>query len=126
MARERKITAHFSDERRYFENEIGREFDYTQTTGPYEYLLGALAGCFYLTLISFPHSGRWKKMDITVKGLKRDSIPTTLKHTELDISVEGAEDRDEVISLIKRAESECSVYATISEVSEIEVRTEFY
>ena len=117
--------AHFSDSRRYFENDLGREFDYTQSTGPYEYLLGALAGCFYLTLISFPHESRWKKMDIAVRGTKRDTIPTTLEHTVLDITVEGAEDEEEVLALIGRARSECSVYATISEVSEIDVRTEF-
>lgn len=125
MARERRITAHFSDGRRYFENDLGREFDYTQSTGPYEYLLGALAGCFYLTLISFPHDSRWNGMDISVSGIKRDEIPTTLKHTTLSIKVHGADDEQEVLSLIEKAKAECSVYATISKVSEIEVLTEF-
>ena len=91
MARERRITAHFSDGRRYFENDLGREFDYTQSTGPYEYLLGALAGCFYLTLASFPHDGKWEGMDIAVTGLKRDEVPTTLRHTEIANTVKGAD-----------------------------------
>ena len=125
MARERKITAHFSGSRKYFENEIGSEFDYTQSTGPYEYLLGALAGCFYLTLASFPHDGKWEGMDIAVKGLKRDEVPTTLRHTEIAITVKGADSEEEVLSLIGRAKKECSVYATISKVSEIDVITEF-
>ncbi len=125
MARERKITAHFTTSRRYFENELGTEFDFTSSTGPYEYLLGALSGCFYLTLLSFPHEARWKSMDIAVSGIKRDEVPTTLKHTELRITVTDADNREEVLSLIERAKAECSVYATISKVSEIETSVEF-
>ena len=64
-------------------------------------------------------------MDISVSGIKRDEIPTTLKHTTLSIKVHGADDEHEVFSLIEKAKAECSVYATISKVSEIEVLTEF-
>ncbi len=125
MARERTITARFSAERRYFENSLGREFDFTSTTGPYEYLLGALTGCFYSTLASFPRKSEWKGMEIKVTGHKRDEIPTTLCSTVLDITVYGAEDEEEVKALIRKASEECSIFATISKVSRMEVNTAF-
>ena len=125
MARERTITARFSSERRYFENTIGKEFDFTSSTGPYEYLLGALSGCFYGTLASFPRESGWKEMEIRVTGRKREEVPTTLRHTVLDITVYGAEDEEEVRALIGRASEECSIFATLSKVSMMEVNTSF-
>lgn len=124
MARERIITAHFTDSRRYFENSLGKEYDYTAATGPYEYLLGALAGCFYLTLASYEHKP-WISVDINVRGIKRDEVPTTLRKTVMAITATGAEDKEEFLSLVRKAESECSVFATISKVSEMEVNVDF-
>ena len=95
MGQQRTITAHFNQERRYFENSIGREFDFTQSTGPYEYLLGALSGCFYLTLLATKHQSRWQDVEITVTGIKRDTVPTTLEKTIISITVHGATDDDE-------------------------------
>ena len=119
------ITGHFSSGRRYFENQLGTEFDFTGATGPYEYLLGALSGCFYSTLCSFPHEGSWDRFDIMVKGVKREEIPTTLEHTLLSITVHGADDEDEVRSLIGRAAEECSIFSTISMVSRMEITVDF-
>ena len=124
MARERTITAHFTDSRRYFENSLGREYDYTAATGPYEYLLGALAGCFYLTLASYGHKP-WGSVDIKVRGIKRDEIPSTLKTTILEITACGVEDRDEFRALVEKAEAECSIFATVSGVSDMEVAISF-
>ena len=125
MAKERKITGHFSSSRRYFENTLGTEFDFTQSTGPYEYLLGALSGCFYSTLESFERSSSWKSIDIEITGKKRAEVPTTLEHTTLDITVRGAEDEEEVRKLIDRAASSCSIFATISKVSKMEIKIKF-
>ena len=125
MSRERKITACFSSGRRYFENSLGTEFDFTTATGPYEYLLGALTGCFYSTLSSFPHKSGWRSMEITARGYKREEVPTTLCRTVLDITVHGAEEEEEVRSLIERASVECSIFATISKVSTMEINTVF-
>ena len=125
MAKERTITGHFSPSRRYFENTLGPEFDFTQSTGPYEYLLGALSGCFYSTLASFPSSSGWDGMDIKVTGRKREDIPTTLEHTMLDITVHGAEDESEVRSLVLRAAEECSIFQTLCKVSRMEITVKF-
>ena len=125
MGQQRTITAHFNQERRYFENSIGREFDFTQSTGPYEYLLGALSGCFYLTLLSTKHTGRWQDVEITVTGIKRDTVPTTLEKTIISITVHGATDEDEFRALAAEAEKNCSIYNTIKTVSEMEVEIKF-
>ena len=121
MAEPREITAHFTDSRQYFENSLGKEFDFTQSTGPYEYLLGALAGCFYRTLASLDRKSGWKSLTINLKGWKRDTSPTTLKTTALDIAAEGVEDKEEFESLVSKAASLCSIYNTISEVSEMAI-----
>ena len=125
MGQKRNITAHFTDGRRYFENSIGREFDFTATTGPYEYLLGALSGCFYLTLLSIKHESRWGDVEINVTGEKREEEPTTLKKTVLDIKVKDAEDKDEFMHLVAEASKRCSIYSTISHVSEMSVNVTF-
>ena len=125
MGQQRTITAHFNQERRYFENSIGREFDFTQSTGPYEYLLGALSGCFYLTLLGTKHTGRWQDVEITVTGIKRDTVPTTLEKTIISITVHGATDEDEFRALAAEAEKNCSIYNTIKTVSEMVVEIKF-
>ena len=125
MGQRRTITAHFTSERRFFENALGKEFDFTQSTGPYEYLLGALSGCFYSTLASFEHKSSWKEVEIEVIGIKRDSVPTTLEKTTLLIKASGVEDRNEFESLVTRASEECSIYNTIKAVSEMEWKVEY-
>ena len=125
MGQQRTITAHFNQERRYFENSIGREFDFTQSTGPYEYLLGALSGCFYLTLLATKHQSRWQDVEITVTGIKRDTVPTTLEKTIISITVHGATDEDEFRALAAEAEKNCSIYNTIKTVSEMVVEIKF-
>ena len=125
MAKKRTITGHFSQSRRYFENTLGTEFDFTGSTGPYEYLLGALSGCFYSTLSSIPHTSGWNSFDIHITGVKRKEVPTTLEHTVMDITVRGAEDEEEVKALIAKAAEDCSIFATISKVSKMEVKVKF-
>ncbi len=125
MGQIRTITAHFTSERRYFENSLGKEFDFTASTGPYEYLLGALSGCFYLTILSLEHKSRWGNVDIEVIGNKRSETPTTLEKTTLLITVHDAQDKEEFESLVEKATKACSVYTTISAVSEMEWKIEY-
>lgn len=125
MARERKISAHFDSNKQYFENSIGKEFPFTAITGPYEYLLGALAGCFYRTLASFERKASWESLEMEVKGIKRETSPTTLETTIMDITVSKAEDKEEFEALVKRASDSCSIFQTISKVSEMKVNIKF-
>ena len=125
MANIRTIKAHFSDNEKYFENTLGGEYYYTEATGPYEYLLGALAGCYCFTLYSQKRKSNWKSLDITVTGKKRIEIPTTLEETTLKIIAKGVEDKEEFLSLTRRASEECSIYQTISKVSRMKLEVLF-
>ena len=125
MARERTITAHFTSSKKWFENTLGSEYNYTAATGPYEYLLGALAGCYISTLSSYPRKGTWESIEVKVTGNKRDETPSTLKTTKLDITVKGATDEAEFLALADRAKAECSIFQTISKVSEMIVGVKF-
>lgn len=125
MGQIRTISAHFDRSRRFFENSLGREFDFTSSTGPYEYLLGALAGCFYSTLSSFETDCTWESVDIGVEGIKRTKAPTTLEKTVLTISVHDASDEEAFRKLAERAADECSIYNTLKCVSSMEWRVRF-
>ena len=121
MAQERKIKAVFNADTRYFMNSLGNEFHFTSCTGPYEYLLGALSGCFYSTLCSFDRKSSWQSLEIEVRGIKRDTVPTTLEKTTLDITVFKAEDRAEFESLVAKASMSCSIFKTLEAVSKMDV-----
>ncbi len=125
MANIREINAHFSSDGKYFENTIGNRFFYTGLTGPYEYLLGALAGCFYSTMEDVPHKGRWEEVSINVRGTKRDEVPTTLEKTEIHIKAKGISDKEEFESVVEKAKKECSIFSTIEHVSEMTVKIEY-
>ncbi len=121
MANTKTIKAYFSNDRKYFENSLGSEYNYTQATGPYEYLLGALAGCYASTLSSYERDFNWEELEIEIIATKRETIPTTLENTMLKIKAMGVEDRDGFILLAKRACDECSIYQTISKVSNMDL-----
>lgn len=119
MANTKEINAYFSDDKKYFENSIGSEFYYSQAMGPYEYLLGALAGCYISTLYSYERKSSWKELTVNVKGTKRDTVPTTLEETDIIIRAKEVEDKKEFETLARRAVDECSIFQTISKVSKM-------
>lgn len=122
----RIIDGHFTPERRYFENTLGREFDYTAATGPYEYLLGALSGCFTSTILDmFFKDEEYTALDVHIEGEKRESVPSTLKHTLISIRAKGINDKEKFNEAVTRAAESCSIYQTISKVSEMEIRIAF-
>ncbi len=118
----RSVKACFNKDGRYFENKLGSEYNFTQATGPYEYLLGALSGCFFLTLNSFERKSDWKSLEFDVVGNKDDNnIPSYLKETTITITARGVEDRSEFEHLVEGAKKECSIYNTIGKVSSMSV-----
>ena len=120
----RIIDGHFTPSRRYFENTLGREFDFTAATGPYEYLLGALSGCFVSTLLDI-FTDDYESVDAHIEGEKREEVPTTLKHTLLRLNVKGVKEKENFRSAVTRASETCSIYQTISKVSEMEIQIVF-
>ncbi len=127
MARERRIKATFTDGRSYFENLLGRQFDFTAATGPYEYLLGALSGCLFSTFKDIaPKELTWKKSEIEVCGVKReDEEVQTLKKTSLHFVVSGCNDEKLYRKCVTKASELCSIFNTIKCVSEMEITYTF-
>ncbi|HIV98840.1 MAG TPA: OsmC family protein [Candidatus Ornithospirochaeta avicola] len=122
----REIEAHFSKERRYFENSIGREFDFTQSSGPYEYLLGALSGCLYSTFMSIKDEDlTFDSVDITVRGEKRQEEPTFLENTYLHVQAKGASSKEKFEKSFILASEKCSIFQTIKKVSKMHLEVSF-
>jgi Predicted redox protein, regulator of disulfide bond formation len=122
---EREINATFGKEEEFFENRIGSEFRYTQATGPYEYLLGALAGCFYRTMKSHADQDLWGKVKIYVGGNKKKEGLTTLELTKMVITAQGVENKEAFEEAVEYAQENCSIYNTIAQVSKMEIEINY-
>lgn len=123
---ERKATGHFSEEGRYFTTgPDSYKHEFREGTGPYEYLMGALAGCFYSTLNSFERKCTWDYVEITPSCIKRTTVPTTAETTTLEVVAKNCSDKEEFEELVKKTASACSIYNTISRVSSIDVAVRF-
>lgn len=125
MANIREINAHFSRDRKHFENKLGAEFHYTQSTGPYEYLLGALAGCYFYTLQDLLEDCSFESIHIDVVGRKRECVPTTLEETSLKIAAKGVSDKEKFKLSATKASEDCSIFQTISKVSKMDLEIVF-
>ena len=97
---------------------------------PYNLLLGGLASCLYATFLEIAMKKKitFDKADISVVGEKREEVPTTLKETRVVMTVHGApeEARKGLTKAMDLAAKYCSIYQTISGVSEMyhEIRFE--
>ncbi len=125
----RRAQAHFSpsggDD--YF-TAGGLVFPFKDGLGPYEYLMGALSGCFTYTLEDELEAKGlpFKDISVSTAGVKRDEVPTTLEKTsiKLRIVVEGPYDEDAYLGCVHLAQEHCSMYQTIKCVSAMSVDTE--
>jgi len=124
---DREIFAHYSGSEEFFQNKEGVRRDLEYGFGPYEYLLGALSSCFYYTAKDLLDSEgvEVKAIDIHAIGTKRDEAPTTLKRTALDVTVTGTSDKDKAKELLEEASRRCSIFQTISKVSEMALSVRF-
>lgn len=120
----REAIATFKENEKYFTLNGVKHF-YSEGSGPYEYLMGAFAGCFYSTLSSFGHECSWSEVAITAKGEKRTTVPTTLENTILEIVCKNCTDKEEFMTLVERTTKDCSIYQTIKEVSKIDTLVRF-
>lgn len=122
---ERKASAHFTQETRFFTTDDNTKHLYKDGTGPYEYLMGALAGCFFSTLEDFDHHCTWKEVTVNASCTKRETIPMTMNHGTLELVVNGCTDKEEFEELVKKSAAECSIYATLSKVGPIDIAVRF-
>lgn len=123
---ERKATAHFNkDGEKYFETPDGVKHTYREGSGPYEYLMGALAGCFTSTLLDYEHEGVWGDITVTASGTKRKESPTVLEHTSLEIVARNISDKEEFDRIVQKTQRVCSIYQTIKCVSAMDTVVRF-
>lgn len=94
---------------------------------PYDMLLGALASCLYATFIDIINKKKitFDKARVLVEGTKRDEIPGTLKQTDVVIEVTNASEEKGVLRSAELAQKYCSVFETISKVSEMSLEVKF-
>lgn len=122
---ERKAIGTFTGEREFFTTPLGDIHEFKEGAGPYEYLMGALTGCFYYTLADFERKGTWGEITITARGVKRTTAPTTLEHTSLEIVAKNISDKEEFEHLVKKTSETCSIFQTISKVSSMDIVVRF-
>lgn len=119
----------FHPEGGVFVDSEGREHEFDSSTGPYEYVLAGLAGCFSYTLYDIldEHDIDAGPFKAHVEGEKRTTVPTTLERTRMSISASGVseEDRDVFLKCVEDAKEQCSMYRTIALVSAMEVEVDF-
>lgn len=122
----RKATGHFFPEKEnYFTTPNGDNHYEKKDSGAYEYLMGALALCFYSTLRDIDTACKWREVEIKAQGQKRKESPTTLEYTSLEIVGYNVTDKEEFEGLVKKTTETCSIFQTISKVSEMDVVIRF-
>lgn len=120
MGTKNHVQAHFTPEHQEFTSNDGRIHEYG-TTGPYDYLLGALSGCLYHTFKSLAVKFRieWEDLQFEVNSEKRDDTPQMLKEVHLDAVIKSSSDQATVTKCFETSTRYCSVYQTISKVAEM-------
>lgn len=118
----REIFAHFDNTSRTFKSKEGLTNYFDSTTGPYEYLLGALSGCYYSTLTDVL-KGRvtYDYCNIHVEGEKRAETPTTLERTKMIVCVKNPSSFEDFKRACIETSNYCSIYQTIAKVSKMEL-----
>lgn len=103
--------------------------DAAGAVGPYDMLLGALAGCLYSTFLDVVEKkkGSFDSVHIHVEGEKREKVPTTLKWVKVTLSIKGAEVKDKpgMEKAAQLAAKYCSIYQTVSQVADMTLEVVF-
>lgn len=88
---------------------------------PYDMTFGALASCFYSTLLGIVEKENLniQKAKITVTGDKRETVPTMLSWVHLDVELFSGEDAEKLKSCVQQASETCSMFQMISHVAEM-------
>lgn len=94
--------------------------------GPYDLVLGGLAGCFYATFLGIAGKMHlhYHEVVIDIKAQHREEPPTMMSHILLDIEVKGADPQKEKQygRAMEIAGKYCSVFQTLGHVAEMETR----
>ena len=67
----------------------------------------------------------YERMEIGVRGVKREEIPTVLKTVEMVVTVYGAPDQKGFARAAELSGKYCSVHETIAQVAQIRTELRF-
>jgi len=120
------IRADFIPDHYQFTTDKGETFDFG-ATAPYDYLLGALAGCLFATFVDLATKMKvsWEHVSLEVDGTKREESPTTLESCTVAATATGVADEKKFLKAFETATRYCSIYQTISKVSEMHWSVDF-
>jgi len=127
MSVEKQVRADFVPDHYQFSTPAGDAYAYTSTTGPYEYLLGALSGCLFMTFkdIAAKMHVTYEHISFQTHGVKRDEVPTWLESVDIKVTVTGASDASAFTKAFEIATRYCSIYNTLAKVAKMEWTVEF-
>lgn len=94
---------------------------------PYDLMLGALGACYYSTFVGIADKMRldYERAEITIHGVKREEVPTTLKTVDMVFTLYGAADQKGFERAANLAAKYCSVHETIAKVADIKLELKF-
>jgi len=120
------IRADFVPDHYQFTTDKGATFDFG-STAPYDYLLGALAGCLFATFVDLAVKMKvsWEHVSLEVDGTKREESPTTLEQCSVVATATGVDNEKKFLKAFETATRYCSIYQTISQVSEMHWSVDF-
>ena len=106
------------------EARVGRE---EGALRPYDLLLGALGACYYSTFLDIAGKMRleYERAEISLRGVKRDTVPTTLETVDMVFTIHGAAGEKGFERATQLAAKYCSVHETIAWVAEIRLEVLF-
>lgn len=127
MAKHNEIKAQYCNDGGSFTTWDKAQHIISENSNPYQYLLGALSGCFYYTFrdIATKKEVSYEKLEFQVKCTKREQIPTTMDNCTMRITAFGVENREAFAQAIDRTCETCSIYYTLNQVAKITVDVEF-
>lgn len=127
MDKETKISAIFNEEQLFFIDENNNKHRFEEGCGPYHFLLGALSGCFYMTLREIANKMKvsFSRVEIDISCTKRQSAPTTMDYCLLKIRVVGVEEKAKFESACEKTSRYCSIFQTLKQVATMEYEIEF-
>src|SRR5690554_2229675 len=110
-----------------FVTDKGSKFSFSAESAPYDYLLGALSGCLFKTFEELAVKMRisWEHISFEVDGEKQEEVPTTLKMVTIAVTATGVENQQKFTKAFETATRYCSIYQTISQVSEMHWSVDF-
>lgn len=127
MGDKKHIRADFVSGHYQFATDKGASFTIGEESRPYDFLLGALSGCLFSTFEELAEKMRvsWEHVSFDVNGEKRESVPTTLQQVSITVVATGVESQPKFLKAFETATRYCSIYQTISCVSEMHWSVDF-